>query len=100
MSADKDGNIETGVPEIGPSRWSPVPEPAKIRDRMPLMLPKEKTAPWIDPTASPAELLPYAVQNDVKRNTAEKAGILFRTDNIPAFCVLRTGLSDSIHGRL
>ena len=44
---------------------APVPDLAKIHDRMPLMLPKEQTDAWIDPTVNPSDLLPYAVREVV-----------------------------------
>lgn len=53
--------IEDGLPHFVILTMAPIPDLSKIHDRMPLMLPKEKTALWIDPNANPAELLPFAV---------------------------------------
>lgn len=57
--------IEDGLPRFVILTMAPVPELAKIHDRMPLMLPKEQTDAWIDPTVNPTGLLPYAVKDVV-----------------------------------
>lgn len=54
--------IEDGLPRFVILTTAPVPELEKIHDRMPLMLPKEQTDAWIDPTVNPSDLLPYAVR--------------------------------------
>ena len=54
--------IEDGLPRFVILTTAPVPELEKIHDRMPLMLPAEKTDAWIDPTRNPTELLPFVVK--------------------------------------
>ena len=61
--------IENGYPVFVVLTKEPTPELAKIHDRMPLMLPKEKINDWINPSSNPADLIQFALADTV----AEKA---------------------------
>ena len=41
----------------------PTTELAKIHDRMPLMLPKEKINEWINPSSNPVDLIQFALSD-------------------------------------
>ena len=53
--------IEDGYPVFVVLTKEPTAELSKIHDRMPLMLPKERIADWINPTLNPSEIIPYAL---------------------------------------
>ena len=61
--------IENGYPVFVVLTKEPTPELAKIHDRMPLMLPKEKINDWINPSSNPSDLIQFALADTV----AEKA---------------------------
>jgi len=53
-----------------------VGELAKIHDRMPLILPKEKIDEWIQPDIQPESLLPYALTDMIfEKSTVEEPKI-------------------------
>lgn len=53
--------IENGYPVFVILTKAPTVELAKIHDRMPLMLPKDRIEDWINPSSNPEELLSYAL---------------------------------------
>ena len=53
--------MEEGIPVFTVLTREPSKEVALIHDRMPLMLPKEYVAAWIDPSKKADELLSYAL---------------------------------------
>ncbi|MCR5467247.1 MAG: SOS response-associated peptidase [Lachnospiraceae bacterium] len=53
--------IENGYPVFVILTKEPTVELAKIHDRMPLMLPKDRIEDWINPSSNPEELLSYAL---------------------------------------
>jgi putative SOS response-associated peptidase YedK len=53
--------MEAGLPKFVVLTRAPTAELARIHDRMPLILPEEKTAQWIDPGVKPEEMLCSAV---------------------------------------
>ncbi len=61
--------IEDGYPVFVILTTEPSAELAKIHDRMPLMLPKNKINDWINPSSNPADLIQFALSDTV----AEKA---------------------------
>lgn len=61
--------IEDGYPVFVVLTKEPTAKLAKIHDRMPLMLPKEKINDWINPSSNPSELVQFALSDMI----AEKA---------------------------
>ena len=57
--------IEDGYPVFVVLTKEPTAELSKIHDRMPLMLPKEKTDDWISPESNPDEIVPFALSDMV-----------------------------------
>lgn len=57
--------IEDGYPVFVVLIKEPTAELSKIHDRMPLMLPKEKTDDWISPESNPDEIVPFALSDMV-----------------------------------
>ena len=53
--------MEDNLPHFVILTRDPVGELAKIHDRMPLIMPKEKIDEWIQPDIQPESLLPYAL---------------------------------------
>ena len=53
--------IEAGLPVFTVLTRDPSDSVRRIHDRMPLILPEDLIAPWINPTTDPTELLPYAL---------------------------------------
>lgn len=64
--------IEDGYPVFVILTKEPTAELAKIHDRMPLMLPKEKINEWINPSSKPDDLLQYAISDMVVEKTDVK----------------------------
>ena len=57
--------IEDGYPVFVVLTKEPTEDLAKIHDRMPLMLPKEKINDWINPSSNPADLIQFALSDTV-----------------------------------
>lgn len=57
--------IEDGYPVFVILTKEPTAELAKIHDRMPFMLPKEKISDWINPSSNPADLIQFALSDMV-----------------------------------
>ena len=55
--------IEEGYPVFVILTKDPTTELAKIHDRMPLMLPKEKINEWINPSSNPVDLIQFALSD-------------------------------------
>ena len=63
--------IEEGYPVFVILTKEPTEELAKIHDRMPLMLPKEKINEWISPSSNPEALLQYAISEVIAEKTED-----------------------------
>ncbi len=61
--------IEDGMPAFTVLTREPSDELRRIHDRMPLLLPKEKTGEWIDPANKPEELIPFSLTDMVFEKT-------------------------------
>ncbi len=55
--------IEEGYPVFVILTKEPTTEIAKIHDRMPLILPKEKINEWINPSSNPVDLIQFALSD-------------------------------------
>lgn len=63
--------IENGYPVFVILTKAPTVELAKIHDRMPLMLPKDRIEDWINPSSDPEELLSYALTDMIIEKAEE-----------------------------
>ncbi len=63
--------MEAGLPKFVVLTRPPTEALAKIHDRMPLILPEDKTAAWIDPGMKPEEIIGYALTDMEMRRTGE-----------------------------
>ena len=63
--------IENGYPVFVILTKAPTVELAKIHDRMPLMLPKDRIEDWINPSSNPEELLSYALTDMIIEKAEE-----------------------------
>ncbi len=63
--------IENGYPVFVILTKAPTMELAKIHDRMPLMLPKDRIEDWINPSSNPEELLSYALTDMIIEKAEE-----------------------------
>ena len=53
--------LEEGLPAFTVLTREPNEALRRLHDRMPLILPRERTGEWIDPQSRPEDLLPYAL---------------------------------------
>jgi putative SOS response-associated peptidase YedK len=63
--------IENGYPVFVILTKAPTVELAKIHDRMPLILPKDRIEDWINPSSNPEELLSYALTDMIIEKAEE-----------------------------